>query len=298
MKHKDIEHEVQNLWEKFFSDAMCEPKNIREYASFMTEIERKAEFTAKEHLQPWLTIFETSIHWLSHISVVLDQCIHAGTDRNDLRSVWALVGASCAHAVAVRRLVLSGLDTPARAVLRCLDEHLMACLVMLDDSAVAQMFHASQDPKESRAFWHRYLQTKELRKRLSSIERKMDLSEEISVVMRAWRDEEIQMYSQAIHPSFLSAALAVKTPVAGDPEKYAIAILGQASAASERTLNFACKTIWYFSRVADFLLLNDLEKLTALFKIEMNELHQTIIVGRNVIHELNRRYWDYKIHPF
>ena len=87
-----------------------------------------------------------------------------------LRTGWVLVGASCAHTVALRRLILSGLDSTAKATLRILDELLVACIVLLHDPKLDSDFQNAQNDDEANMFWYQNLNTKSLRKHLSKME--------------------------------------------------------------------------------------------------------------------------------
>lgn len=115
--------------------------------------------------------------------------------------------------------------------------------------------------------------------------------------MREWRSKTIELFSEAIHPCFLGSILTECPPTAKNAELHAIGILGQASAASEETLNFACKSIWYFTSLGFFLIFNDHDNNPPLIVMDKeNKLHQHAVVGRRVIQTMNTRYWDYEIY--
>lgn len=212
--------------------------------------------------------------------------------------MWAMVGASCAHAMAVRRLVLSGLDTPARAEARTLDEHLCACIAFLHDRKLAERFQQCQTKEDASQFWYENLNTKAVRKHLNAVERTVGVEPVVSVEMRAWRSNEIDWFSQAIHPSYIGAALTTFTLSAEDPDKHGPAFLGLASACSERTLNFACKSIWYFACFGFMMLFNEHNSQPPVIQVDKeDEMQQFVVVGRYVIQRLNRRYWSHEIYP-
>lgn len=243
----NIRAEALTEWTLGFADA-CRPSQYdASFAKFLSQREKETTEIATTHLQPWLHILEDSIQWLANLTGILDRLNTAGMLGNAERSVWALVGASCAHAVAVRRLVLSGLDTPARAEARTLDEHLCACIAFLHDRQLAERFQQCQSKEDAGQFWYQNLNTKSLKKHLNAVERTVGLEQIVSSEMRVWRGNEIDWFSQAIHPSYLGAALTTHTISAADPDKTGPAFLGMASACSDRTLNFACKSIWYFA---------------------------------------------------
>ncbi len=292
----DIRAEALTEWTLGFAGVCRSTQYDASFAKFLTQREREAEEIATKHLQPWLHMLEDSIQWLANLAGILDRLNTVGRLGNAERSVWALVGASCAHAMAVRRLVLSGLDTPARAEARTLDEHLCACIAFLHDRQVAERFQQCQSKEDASQFWYENLNTKSLKKHLNAVEKSIGLDQIVSSEMRGWRANEIDWFSQAIHPSYLGAALTTHTISAADPDKTGPAFLGMASACSDRTLNFACKSIWYFACFGFMMLFNEHESNQAVIELDKeDEMHQLVVVGRGVIQKLNRKYWTYEI---
>lgn len=294
----DIRAESLTEWTLGFADA-CRPNHYDgNFSKFLSQNEQVAEEVAAKHFQPWLHILEDSIQWLANLAGVLDRLNTDGSLGNAERSIWALVGASCAHAMAVRRLALSGLDTPARAEARTLDEHLCACIALLHDRQLAERFQQCQSKEDAAQFWYENLNTKSLKKHLNAVERTVGLEQVVSSEMRAWRANEIDWFSQAIHPSYLGAALTAHTIPGVDPEMTRPAFLGMASACSERTLNFACKSVWYFACFGFMMLFNEYESNQAVIQlVKEDEMHQMVVVGRRVIQNLNRKYWSHEIFP-
>jgi len=296
MDPKEIRREAKQLWKVYFRDVMRKCQYEKNFGKLLRQQEAQAEKEAIVHLQPWLQILEESIQWLANLAGILDRLVDENCKSNSLRMAMVLVGASCTHAVALRRLVLSGLDSPARAILRSLDEHLTACIVLLHDRDLANAFQRAQDLQDASEFWHKNLTTKAINKRLNKIEMELGLDAESSQEIREWRKEEIKTYSQAIHPSYVSAALAMKTMCASEPNTHRISILGRASALSERTLNYACKIIWYFSRLGFLFLFNKYNEFPPFIELDKeDEMHQMVVIGRDVINELNKKYWEFSI---
>jgi hypothetical protein len=294
----DIQAESFAEWSQGFADACRQNQYDTSFIELLTKRERESEAVAAKHLQPWLHILEDSIQWLANLAAILDRLNTDGALNNAERAIWAMVGASCAHAMAVRRLVLSGLDTAARAEVRTLDEHLCACIAFLHDRELAKRFQQCQTKDDAEQFWYKNLNTKAIRKHLNAVERTVGLEPIVSVDMRAWRSNEIDWFSQAIHPSYLGAALTTRTLSAEDPDKHGLAFLGLASACSDRTLNFACKSIWYFACFGFMMLFNEHNSQPPVIRVDKeDEMHQLAVVGRYVIQRLNQRYWSHEIYP-
>ena len=294
----DIRAESLTAWTQGFADACRQSQYDTRFVELLAKREQESEAVAAKHLQPWLHILEDSIQWLANLAAILDRLNTNGALNDAERTIWVMVGASCAHAMAVRRLVLSGLDTPARAEARTLDEHLCGCIAFLHDRKLAERFQRCQTKDDAAQFWYANLNTKALRKHLNAVERTVGLEAIVSVDMRAWRSNEVDWFSQAIHPSYLGAALTTVTLSAEDPDKHSPAFLGLASACSDRTLNFACKSIWYFACFGFMMLFNEHNSQPPVIRVDKeDEMHQLAVVGRYVIQRLNRKYWSNEIYP-
>lgn len=295
----DIRAESLAEWAKGFADAHRRSQYDAKFLELLDKRELESEAIAQKHLQPWLHILEDSIQWLANLATLLERLNSEGTLEKAGKTIWVMVGASCAHAVAVRRLVLSGLDTPARAEVRTLDEHLCACIAFLHDRKLAEDFKECETKDDTAQFWYKNLNTKAVSKHLNAVERSIGLEAKISADMRAWRSNEIDWFSQAIHPSYLGAGLTTLTLSAEDPGIYGSAFLGMASACSDRTLNFACKSIWYFACFGFMMIFNEHNYQSPIVQVDKeDEMHQLVVVGRGVLQSLNQKYWSYEIFPF
>lgn len=297
MDSKAIKKEAKELYDTFFASVKRKSRYHRGFNRVIRSQEKQAEKDVIEFLQPWFQILEESIQWLGYLAAILDRLLLDGGVSNVHRIVWALVGASCVHSLAVRRLVLSGLDSSARAILRSLDEHLMACIVLLHDRDMAEMFYKAQGIDDANKFWYENLRTKTLSNRLTQIEKELGLDQEYSKSLREWRQDEIKVQSQSLHPAFISSMMATRPICASDPDSNKISLLGSASALSERTLNYACKSIWYFSRLGFLFLFNKLNGNPPYIELKKDdEMYQMVLIGRDVLSKLNLKYWDYEIY--
>lgn len=297
MQPKEIQTETARKWREAFKSIQRPNQYNRKFQTLLRAHEREAELDAKAHLQPWLHLLEESIQWLTHLTLALDELNAESKLTRPELSAWALIGASCGYAVTVRRLVLSGLDTPARAAARSLDEHLSACIAVLYDRGLAERFQICETDREISDFWYNNLSPKKICKHLNAVERSVGLDQEASQEMRAWRAQEVETFSQAAHPSYLGAALTTLTLSAKNPDLYGSAFLGMASLNSERTLNFACKSIWYFSCFGFLMLFNNHANNSPVIPFDKENVHhQMVIIGRDIIQYFNKKYWDHNIY--
>jgi len=299
MSNKNIIIESKDLWDRYFSDAKRESQYDEEFKKFLDDIRRKEEEKAQNLLQPWLHIYEDCIQWLVNIWGILSRMVDEGEGENALLlSAWSLISSSCNHAISVRLLVKSGLDNPARGAVRALDEHLCACIAILNQPDLANGFHGCQNDEDSSRFWYDNFNTKKLRKHLNAVERSLGVEQHVSWEFREWRENELNYFSQTIHPTFLSGVLATRAVDVEDPNLMVPAVFGCLTAASERTLKHACKSLWYFSCFGFLLLFNEHAGKKPLITLDKeDEMHQMAVVGRKVVQELNFKYWEFTKYP-
>lgn len=294
----NIKSYANGEWAQAFLTAERETQYDENFFISHNNREKEIENEVSESMQPWLHILEDSIQWLANITLLLSEKNRTGQLTTSQQSIWALIGASCTHSLAVRRLILSGLDSPARVTARTLDEHLCACIAFLHDEKLASKFHECETDEETADFWFKNLNTKALRKHLNAVERSFGMPQNLSDEMGNWRQEELATFSLAVHPSYIGAALTTYTQSPGR-EEYGLAFLGKASSFSERTLKFSCKRIWYFSCFGFKMLCSEHNSRPPIVNIEKeNELHQMALIGAHVLQKLNAKYWDYQIDDY
>lgn len=290
-----IRRESLALWSEYFRDAHRDSVYDEEFRCFIDKLRMQAEESSASALQPWLHILEDSIQWLANIWGILSRKIQSSGDNDKLLlSIWSLVSSSCNYAISARLLVISGFDNSARSIVRALDECLCVCITILYRPELAVGFQSSQSHEETSKFWYENFNTKRLRKHLNAVEADLGVEAHISREFREYRDHELSYFSQTIHPSYLAGVMAahVFDENTGDA---ALGLFGKLSPASERTLSHACKTIWYFSRFGFLLLFNEVNGQKPLVVVDKDdEMHQMVIVGREVLSKLNLRYWQHQ----
>jgi uncharacterized coiled-coil protein SlyX len=289
-----IKPEIDKLWDLYAEKARIKSPHDNEFNKTITEFEKKAEKTVVKKLNPWLQILEEGVQWLANLNATLDIALKENKDDKSLRVPWALVGAACTQSVAIRRLVLSGLDSPARSILRSLDEHFMVCIVTLAERELRNGFFKPDSPEEARVFWHKELTSKKIESRIIEIEKTIGFDEETIEEFNEFRKQEKAINSLAVHPSYATSALTAM-PICLDELDYnKPGILGCASELSIRTMDYACKSIWYFSMVGFLLLFEPYLNKPPLFRLNpKDEMSQVVVIGREIISKLVIKYWEY-----
>lgn len=254
-----LNREVKSLWETWLpndpelvalGDAFANSNSI------FNKHERNITRNAYSMLEPYIVAFEQCILYLFVSSLWTTHRIE--NDRS-LAPIALLIGAACNFAVSIRRLVLSGLDAPARALLRPFLDHLLACIVLINDDALRHAFTTADDFESAKKFWLKNLTHDKIVAKISETLTNYGLNDEYKKELFDYLQQERQMQSQVIHPGNVGAgASVVDYNDSGDPE---LMLLGKASSNSERTLCSASFFVHLFS-VISLLALDDLRERT------------------------------------
>ncbi|RWL82022.1 MAG: hypothetical protein EOR67_18055 [Mesorhizobium sp.] len=194
--------------------------------------------------------------------------------------------------VSIRSLVISGLDTPAKALLRTYVETLLLCVAVLHDRPLGLAYIAADTDAQIKDFWHSVVSPKKLHEKVISIERKIGLDNEIVEGMASWRREEYEILSQSSHLSYLAAALTSLSPELGDEDMFTTAIFGRATKNSHRTIFYAAATTWYFSRLSNQVLLGKDAAKCAILLDKENDWHQRMVAARDTLSHMMLKFWD------
>jgi len=287
-------NEIIELWDYYTKKAQIKSPYDNEFDETILEYEKEAEKTVVERLNPWLQILEEGIQWLANLNATLDVALKESEGDNYLRVPWALTGAACVQSVAIRRLVLSGLDSPARTILRSLDEHLIVCIVTLANKELRKEFFKPDSPEESRTLWHKELTSRKIESHLNEVEKTIGFDSETQKSFSDFRKQEKAINSLAVHPSYVTSALSAMPICLDENGTHKPGILGCASELSIRTLDYACKAIWYFSRIGFLLLFESYSHQPPLFSLNpKDEMNQVVLIGREILSKLVIKYWEH-----
>ncbi len=287
-----IYEEIEQEWCACYSDARHEPPLRTEFSETFSKPEAENRAKAAGGLQPWLGILEFGIEWLTYVHIALSRTDGIGPQRPSYRVAWALIGSAVSFGLSLRALCLSGFDTPARSLLRSYVETLFLCLATLDDKSLAQAYEHADDDVKVKNFWHEIASPKNLHRRIIQIERKAGLPEDVVDKMTEWRRQEYEVLSQSTHLSYLGSCLTVVPPLLGNRDKHQVGILGRATESSVRTISYAGKTTWYFSRFSFNMLIGHRSSNSLFVMDKENDWHRRIVIGRDVLSRVIAEHWD------
>ncbi len=157
-----VETEIEEFWKRYLQKSGNREEHgyYFDFKNDLEEIHSKAAEESNKFLQPWLSILELEIQWLALVNTALNDNLEAS--RGELVATWVLTGVACAHAVAIRKLCLCGLDTSARIILRSLIETLDICILTTFDAESRIKFIRAHEPNEAEKTWRNFLSGKNL----------------------------------------------------------------------------------------------------------------------------------------
>src|SRR6266404_1115899 len=193
----NIYDEIEQHWRAVYADMHCKPSFRGGFDKLLLEIEAETHSKTADGLQPKLAIFEFGLEWLSYVHIALSSNEGPGPKNDDARASWALIGSAVSFGLSIRRLSLSGFDTPAKALLRTFVEVLFLCIAVLHDRSLGKAYVAAEDDSQVKNFWHTIAPPKKLHERIIAIERKIGLDDDVVEEMTAWRRQEYEILSQS-----------------------------------------------------------------------------------------------------
>jgi hypothetical protein len=293
LREPSIYDEIEEHWRAVFADMNRDPPPRDGFSELLLEAESEARVTSRTAFQPHLAIFEFGLEFLAYVHIALSST-GLGPSNEQTRAAWALTGSAVSFGVSIRSLVISGLDTPARALLRTYVEALLLCTAVLHDRALGEAYVAADTDTQIKGFWHSTASPKRLHERIIAIEKKTGFDKETIDAMTNWRRDEYEILSQSSHLSYIAAALTTLGLKHGDKKVFAPAMFGLASAHSPRTIFYAAATTWYFSRLSNRVLLGKKAEECAIVLDRENEWHQRMVAARDTLSDVMLKHWPSK----
>lgn len=296
-----IQKEISQLWDEAFDKLSKESIEIawdRKFLNLLNEREKESIKQAVKYLEPWISILNEGIQWLTQLHVALSLARSGDFEKDkEILVPFALVGSACAHSVAIRRLILSGLDASAKVLLRTLIETLNVCIAVIDNIGLLNEFRAAQDFIIAKKFWNQKLSHSKLNIILTKIEKSLDFDDEVMDDLKGWREETLSLCSQYVHPSYVASLFSAEPPSVLYPYNHSPGILGKTSITSLRTLPEVCKAIWYFSRIGIEVLKKFAKQQgegSPAWQAFQGDNARAFVIGREIYSKIILRYWDYK----
>jgi hypothetical protein len=178
-----IHDEIDEIWKRVAEEAAMQLPALTPMSEFLDEVAEEVASVGRPKLEPWVSILELGILWLTHLHISFDREMEQRSGDRILVP-WSLTGFAVSQAVAVHRLSLSGLDSAAKGSLRSLIEALNTLIVCLADEEISTRFRGAQSFEEARRLWYLDLSPKRLSVRLRHIIKSYGLDDEVDAALQ------------------------------------------------------------------------------------------------------------------
>jgi hypothetical protein len=241
----NIDETISSLWDAI--DAS--DRGLLTISEVVAESDRENQ-TLPDRLQDWILVFDQFANWFNSLAtlaflapLILEKPV---TDISE-RAFIPLLGSITSQLVALRRLVLAGLDMSAKQICRCLVEHVDLGVRMTLDKHALQAFLAHPEIEGAHKFWRftRRKQTKgggytHLRDSLFAAMKRLGFPDESIRELQGNREEEEAILNACVHPSFIACQMAASFhPSTADSKIRWFPFFGMVNNFSVRTLQYA-----------------------------------------------------------
>jgi hypothetical protein len=241
-----IEAEVAEAWNASIKQW---PHARRRHVARELEASQRNVLAHHDLLQPYLAIVDESIHFLVHLFEFAFEQRKRGIGDPGLTVLLGRLTNLCA---AIRVLLASGFDQPARPLVRTLLESLDVATVVVVDPEFAAKFTSVTDDAMSmneQEFWKSQVAFGRIHKRVDEIIGAVGLSEH----ERAWYRQQRRTFNDWLsgptHASAVSASLSTLTPSLDLPGILVVAPFGALSTHTPQLLDDIGKELFRFGAV-------------------------------------------------
>jgi len=244
-----VEDELDALWAANQARLGLSPSRRTLLRQVRLETQQTAQTQGFAALQPWLSIFEVAIDWLTNLHLALNEGKTGPPTDPEAQAPWAIIGAATVFGQALQNSCLLGFDTPAKAQLRTYVEALLLCTAILHDESLGVAYCCASNDETVKNFWHKQASPKRLHMRIIEIEKKLGFPPAIVEGLMEWRRREYEVLSQSSHLSILGATMTCLRPELNTPETLRLGIFGGPTLNSRRTLQYAVGISYHFGRL-------------------------------------------------
>lgn len=264
---RKIVHEYQIIVEKYwgqviprtFPEENSSPPYQSDFGVFLDNGDRKIKKVTSKNLQPWLSMLELGIEWISSLHIMID-ITQKKKELDYLLPPWALTGTACSQAVAIRKLCILGLDGSARIILRSLIETLNICTAILFDPKIGKLYKEAQESVNANKIWNEHFRRHKMIQIIRDNMKKKIGEEEDELIdfYLNWQDEELQLLNQSVHSSYIATAFSSMAP-SFEKDYVVSSIFGSPTIFSYKTIEVCTKAIWFFALIGFTQLLKPID---------------------------------------
>ncbi|WP_019640778.1 hypothetical protein [Paenibacillus fonticola] len=231
-------------------------KEVIKTILFLSQAEKRNHSTLYKNLSDDLLLSYLGIASISYLSVAVCQEDSQKPISKDFISEYSsmnpnfmfmnMLGNISNNALAIVKLIETGLDTQARALVRVLAESIFITIYVITDQEAFWNYYNVKDTDEAKNTWFKYFRYAKLKNKLEVIENKVGFPQNLVNELVAMRDYIYKEYSSIIHSYSISSNVG-SYAVSFDDEFMNIAIGGKASFSSKKTIHSLNWLLFYFS---------------------------------------------------
>lgn len=257
MTAEAIQQEIRAVWAEI-RDARFPNASRIDVTREMKRAELIAASDAKRHLYLWLALTDESLHFFLLMYRFAEEKVEK-VDAERVKSTVAfrsLIARLCALTVAVRRLVVAGLEDAARPVVRSWLETMDLLIVVLADEEFAGRYSSAvHDPGyDANEFWKAAIGYGRLNARLAQALNKAGMTTAHKEYFLENRKLVKGKLSESVHSALPSAMFSELVPSLSRPGFYNRSMLGHVSAYSPNLLSIIIEEVHQFGVIFHKLL--------------------------------------------
>ena len=257
MTAQAIRQEILKVWAEFRDEGFSDANRV-DVTREMKRADVMAASDAEQHLYLWLALTDESLHFLLAVYRFAEENVEKVPEERAKSAVAfrSLLARMCALTVAVRRLVVAGLEDAARPVMRSWLETLDLTIVVLADEEFARRYSAAVDDADydANAFWRTEIGYGRLNRRLKQLLDESVMPTEFKEHFFATRKLAKDKLSESVHSALPSAQFSEVIPSISQPGLYNRSILGHVSAHSPGLLTLIIEEVHIFGVIFHKLL--------------------------------------------
>jgi|GEM_PF-2835679 len=262
-----IDEEILKTWRKYVGKKHQKASRL-DVKKSIAKAERHAKKDAAELLGLWLALLDEALHLLLILHKFTRESRESAKEKSSPAFIM-LLSRACMLVVAIRKLVISGLEGAARPIGRSLMETIDLAIATLADDELGNIYFPDTIPVNHNEFWKKNVAWGKIDKRILDILNQLTLSEEQKQRIEIARNWGKEYLSEDVHSSSTSAFRAWFVPSLRHPGKLSGSLVGHVSLHSPQLLSWVIYVVYYFIAIVIRLLISD--KLPLAFQGEVSD---------------------------
>lgn len=143
----------------------------------------------------------------AHVAVLPHDWLDPTGRPNPTMLLQCLLTQIANHAIATLHLLEAGLENPARAMVRVLQEALWITLIVTGDKEKMKAYAAGSDPSRQKEIWRTHFSVRRLVQGLRDLKVRLGMDQTAAIDTTDFRADEYGFYSSSIHHSYASTVV-------------------------------------------------------------------------------------------